>query len=131
MKQGGTMKLALIRLAGTIYLPAYDAAMRLGPKRGPVALGYGPLALAVAAFLLKARLLDPWMDPVSATWVIFIAFALTGPLMHVGTKILAERMTRASKGVWPGSADPRFDRLGKLSPTEHWVSMLREELRGG
>lgn len=124
------MKLTLIRLAGRLYLPVYDAVMRLGPKWGPLALGYGPLALAILAFLFKAQLLDPWMDPDAATVAIFVAFALTGPVMHVGTKILAERMTRASKGVWPGSSDPRFDRLGKVSPTEHWVQMLREELRG-
>lgn len=123
------MKLTLIRLAGRLYLPVYDAAMRLGPKWGPLALGYGPLALAILAFLFKAQLFDTWMDPGTATVAIFVAFALTGPIMHVGTKILAERMTRGAKGVWPGSADPRFDRLGKVSPTEHWVEMLREELR--
>lgn len=123
------MKLALIRLAGRTYLPVYDAAMRLGPKWGPLALGYGPLLLAVLAFLFKAQLLDPWMDPDTATVAIFLAFALTGPVMHVGTKILAERMTRGAKGVWPASGDPRFDRLGQISPTQHWVEMLREELR--
>jgi hypothetical protein len=123
------MRLTLVRLAGRVYLPVYDAAMRLGPKWGPITLGYGPLALAILAFLFKGQLLDPWMDPDMATVAIFVLFALTGPVMHVGTKILAERMTRASKGLWPGSADPRFDRLGKVSPTEHWVEMLREELR--
>lgn len=123
------MRLTLVRLAGRVYLPVYDAAMRLGPKWGPITLGYGPLALAILAFLFKGQLLDPWMDPGTSTVAIFLAFALTGPVMHVGTKILAERMTRASKGLWPGSADPRFDRLGKVSPTEHWVEMLREELR--
>lgn len=125
------MKLTLVRMAGRVYLPLYDAAMRLGPKAGPLALGYGPLALAILAFLFKGALLDPWMDPDSATVAIFLAFALTGPVMHVGTKILAERMTRNSRGVWPASSDPRFDRLGKLSPTEHWVEMLRDDLRGG
>lgn len=123
------MKLTLVRLVGRVYLPVYDAAMRLGPKWGPVALGYGPLALAILAFLFKGQLLDPWMDPGTSTVAIFVAFALTGPVMHVGTKILAERMTRASKGLWPASPDPRFDRLGQVSPTEHWVEMLREELR--
>ena len=125
------MRDILLLVAGRVYLPVYDAAMRLGPKWGPVALGYGPLALAILAFLFKAQLLDPWMDPGTATVVIFVLFALCGPIMHVGTKILAERMTRVSKGLWPGSADPRFDRLGKVSPTEHWGEMMRETMKAG
>lgn len=123
------MKLALIRLAGSIYLPVYDAAMRLGPKRGPVALGYGPLALAVLAFLFKGQLFDRWLGPDTATVVIFVAFGLTGPLMHVGTRILAERMARASKGAWPGPSAEGFNPQGAVSPTEHWVERLREGLR--
>jgi hypothetical protein len=96
-----------------------------------VALGYGPVTVAILAFLFKAQILDPWMDPDTATVAIFVIFALFGPAMHVGTRILAERMTRRAHGIWPASADPRFSRLGEVSPTEHWVSVVREWVKEG
>ena len=120
------MTQTLLRWLARPYLAIYDLAMRLGPKWGPVALGYGPIALAIAAFLLKAQLLDPWIDPGTATVAIFLAFALTGPLMHVGTRIVTENLHRTRQGHWPASADARFDRNGPISPTMHWVNMVRE-----
>ena len=116
----------ILRLLARPYLPIYDAAMRLGPKWGPIALGYGPVMLAILAFVFKDRLLDPVMNPDTATVVIFVAFALTGPLLHVGTRIVTERLFRARNGQWPASADPRFDRFGAVSPTMLWVEVVRE-----
>ena len=120
------MTQTLLRWLARPYLAIYDLAMRLGPKWGPVALGYGPIALAIAAFLLKAQSLDRWIDPGTATVGIFVLFALCGPLMHVGTKIVTENLHRARHGRWPASADIRFYRDGKVSPTMHWVAMVRE-----
>lgn len=112
------------------YLALYDAAMRLGPKWGPVMLGYGPVVVAVAAFLLKDRLLDPVMDPGSATVLIFVVFALCGPLMNVGTKIVTENLHKARMGEWPATPHPGFDRKGKTSPTMLWVEAMRDWSRG-
>lgn len=120
----------LLRPLARPYLAIYDAAMRLGPKWGPVALGYGPVALAIAAFLLKARLLDPWMDPGTATVLIFVLFALCGPLLNVGTKIVTERLHKGRMGEWTATGDPRFDRKGKVSPTMAWVEGVRVWSRG-
>lgn len=107
------------------YLAIYDAAMRLGPKWGPVALGYGPVVVAIIAFLLKDSLLDPVMNPTAATILIFVLFALCGPLMNVGTKIVTENLHKGRTGEWPAMADPRFDRRGKVSPTMAWVEGMR------
>ncbi len=112
------------------YLAIYDAAMRLGPKWGPVTLGYGPVVVAIAAFLAKDRLLDPIMDPGSATVLIFVAFALCGPLMNVGTKIVTENLHKARMGEWPATPNPGFDRRGKASPTMLWVEAMRDWSRG-
>lgn len=108
------------------YLAIYDAAMRLGPKWGPIALGYGPILLAIVAFLLKDRLLDPIMDETSATILIFVLFALCGPLMNIGTKIVTENMHKGRMGEWPPNGDPTFDRKGKVSPTMVWVEEMRK-----
>lgn len=104
--------------------------MRLGPKWGPVALGYGPVALGIAAFLLKSRLLDPVMDPGTATILIFVLFALCGPLLNIGTKMVTENLHRGRTGEWPGIASPGFDRKGKVSPTTVWVEGVRAWSRG-
>jgi hypothetical protein len=124
------MKSLLLRAAARPYLAIYDLAMRLGPKWGPIALGYGPVVVGILAFVFKDRLLDPFMDPDTATVVIFLAFALCGPLMHVGTRIVTERLFRARNGQWPASPDPRFDRFGAVSPTVQWVEVVREWSRG-
>jgi hypothetical protein len=108
------------------YLAIYDAAMRLGPKWGPIALGYGPILLAIVAFLLKDSLLDPIMDETSATILIFVLFALCGPLMNIGTKIVTENMHKGRMGEWPPNGDPKFDRKGKVSPTMAWVEEMRK-----
>ena len=100
--------------------------MRLGPKWGPVALGYGPVVLFICAFLLKSRLLDPWIDPGTATVGLFVLFALCGPLLNVGTKIVTENLHKSRVGEWPATADPRFDRKGKVSPTMAWVEGVRQ-----
>ena len=115
----------LLRPLARPYLAIYDAAMRLGPKWGPIALGYGPVVVAIAAFLLKDRLLDPWMDPTTATVLIFVLFALCGPLLNVGTKIVTENLLKGRVGEWPATADARFDRKGKVSPTMVWVEVVR------
>ena len=120
------MTQTLLRWLARPYLALYDLAMVLGAKWGPVVLGYGPIALAIAAFLLKAQSLDRWMDPGTATVGIFVVFALCGPLMHIGTKIVTENLHRARQGRWPASADIRFNRDGPISPTMHWVNMVRD-----
>ena len=125
------MKSLLLRGVARPYLAIYDAAMRLGPKWGAVVLGYGPVVLAILAFVFKAQLLDPLMNPDTATVAIFLTFALTGPLLHVGTRIVTERMFRARQGQWPASVDPRFDRSGPLSPTMLWVDTVKEWVREG
>ena len=125
------MKSLLLRWAARPYLAIYDAAMRLGPKWGAVALGYGPVVVAILAFVFKAPLLDRVMDPDSATVAIFLIFALTGPVMHVGTRIVTERLFRARNGHWPASVDPRFDRSGPASPTMLWVETLKDWARDG
>ena len=119
------MNTSLLRPLARPYLGIYDAAMRLGPKWGPVALGYGPIVVAIVAFLLKDRLLDPIMDPGSATILIFVLFALCGPLMNVGTKIVTENMHKSRMGEWPATNAPRFDRKGPVSPTMLWVEGMR------
>jgi len=121
----------LLRLLARPYLVMYDLAMRLGPKWGPVALGYGPVLLGILAFVFKGQLLDPLMNSDTATITIFLVFALTGPLMHVGTRILTERMHRSHNGEWPASADPRLNRKGEISPTMLWVQTVREWAREG
>ncbi len=107
------------------YLALYDAAMRLGPKWGPIALGYGPIVVAIIAFLLKDSLLDPIMEPTYATILIFVLFALFGPVMNIGTRIVTENMHKGRTGEWPANGDPRFDRQGKVSPTMVWVEGFR------
>ena len=119
------VKTMLLRLTARVYLGIYDLAMRLGPKWGAVTLGYGPVVIAVCAFLLKSRLIDPWIDPGLATVGLFVLFGLAGPLMHVGTRIVTENMHRSRQGLWPASVDSRFDRHGPISPTMHWVGMLK------
>ena len=116
----------LLRRAARPYLAIYDAAMRLGLKWGAIALGYGPVVVGICAFLLKSRLIDPWIDPGLATVGLFVLFGLAGPLMHVGTRIVTENMHRSRQGLWPASVDSRFDRHGPISPTMHWVGMVRE-----
>ena len=121
---------ALLRPLSGPYLAIYDGAMRLGPKWGAVALGYGPVVVAIAAFLLKDRLLDPVMDPGTATVLIFVLFALCGPLMNVGTKIVTENLHRNRTGSWPASANRGLDPKGKVSPTMAWVEGVRAWRRG-
>jgi hypothetical protein len=116
---------SLLRLLLRPYLAIYDAAMRLGPTWGPVALGYGPILVAIVAFLLKDRMLDPIMDPTAATILIFVLFALCGPLMNIGTKIVTENLHKGRMGEWPATGDPKFDRKGKASPTMVWVEGMR------
>jgi hypothetical protein len=120
----------LLRLLCRPYLALYDLAMRLGPKWGPVALGYGPVVIGIAAFLLKSRLLDPIMDPGHATILIFALFLLSGPLMNVGTKIVTENLHKGRTGAWPGVAAPGYDPRGKVSPTMAWVEGMRVWSRG-
>ena len=85
---------------------------------------------AILAFVFKAQLLDPVMNPATATVAIFLTFALTGPLLHVGTRIVTERLFRARNGQWPSSVDPRFDRFGAVSPTMLWVETVRDWVKG-
>ena len=121
----------LLRRAARPYLAIYDAAMRLGPKWGAIALGYGPVVVGICAFLLKDRLLDPWLGPGTATIGLFVLFGLCGPLLNVGTKIVTENLQKSKHGQWPASADPRFDRHGPVSPTMVWVENVRVWSRGG
>ena len=120
----------LLRGVARPYLAIYDLAMRLGPKWGSVALGYGPVVLGIGAFLLKARLLDPVMAPGTATVGLFVLFGLCGPLLNVGTKIVAENMQKGRTGEWPPTGDLRFDRKGTVSPTMAWVEGVRVWSRG-
>ncbi len=119
------MYTTLLRPFARPYLALYDAAMRLGPKWGPVTLGYGPIVVAILAFLLKDSVLDPVMDPTVATVLIFVVFAMFGPVMNVGTKIVTENMHKARMGEWPPNGDPRFDRKGAVSPTMASVEAMR------
>jgi hypothetical protein len=89
-------------------------------------LGYGPILLAICAFLLKPWALDPWMGNGPATFTIFATFALLGPLMHIGSKILAETLHKRRTGQWPRTAVVGFDTGGSASPTMVWVEMVRE-----
>jgi len=115
-----------LRLLTRPYLAIYDAAMRLGPKWGAIALGYGPIVVAIIAFLLKDSLLDPVMDPTQATILIFVLFAMCGPLMNIGTKIVTENLHKGRTGEWPATAGQGFDRRGKISPTMAWVEAMRQ-----
>jgi hypothetical protein len=124
------MNLSPLRPLMRPYIAIYDAAMRLGPKWGPLTLGYGPIVVAIIAFLLKDRLLDPVMDETSATILIFVLFAMCGPLMNIGTKIVTENLHRGRMGEWPPTGDPRFDRKGTASPTMVWVEEMRVWSRG-
>jgi hypothetical protein len=103
--------------------------MRLGPKWGPAALGYGPILLVICGFLLKSRLIDPWIDPGLGTLALFVLFGLMGPLVNIGTRIVTETMQKTRHGQWSASADPHFDRNGPVSPTAHWVEMVRDWTR--
>lgn len=92
------------RAIARLYLALYDAAMRLGPMPGALLIGYGPILLAIAAFLVKTPVFDPWLGQTGATLAIFIAFATFGPLMNTGSKIVTEILHHRRKGAWPGEA---------------------------
>ena len=119
------MYTSLLRPFVRPYLALYDAAMRFGPKWGPVLLGYGPIVVAIVAFLLKDRLLDPVMNPTVATVLIFDVFAMFGPVMNVGTKIVTENLHKARTGEFPANGDPKFNRKGPVSPTMASVEAMR------
>lgn len=84
------------------YLVPYDLAMRLGVLPGALVIGYGPILLAIAAFLVKTPVFDPWFGTSGATLAIFLAFAAFGPLMNVGSKAVTEIMQLRREGRWPG-----------------------------
>jgi hypothetical protein len=115
----------ILRLLARPYLGIYDVAMRLGPIWGPIALGYGPVVLGILAFVFKDRILDPVMDPDTATLAIFLAFAVCGPVMHVGTRIVAENLHHRRNGTWPATGGPGFNRKGTDSPTMVWVEAVK------
>lgn len=116
----------LLRHIVPAYLWVYDLCLPLGPLRGPIVLGYGPILLGIAAFLVKPWALDPWLGNGAATFTIFAAFALMGPLMHIGSKILAEVLHKRRTGQWPRTAVVGFDTGGSASPTMVWVEMVRD-----
>lgn len=118
--------IAILRRIVPAYLWVYDRCLPLGPILGPVVLGYGPILLGICAFLVKSPTLDPLMGNGAATFTIFAVFALLGPLMHVGSKILAETLHKRRTGQWPRTGLVGFDTGGRASPTMVWVEMVRD-----
>lgn len=101
------------RAVARAYLVVYDLAMRLGTVPGALVLGYGPILLAIAAFLVKTAVFDPWLGSSGATLAIFVAFATFGPLMNTGSKIVTEIMQLRRQGAWPGDL-PTLQRIEAL-----------------
>jgi hypothetical protein len=117
--------LVLMRPAARVYLAIYDLCLQFGPGRGAVLLGYGPVILGVCAFLLKPVLLDPWLDSGATTIALFVLFGLCGPVINIGTRIVAENLHRRRHGRWPDTGAFPIDPLGPVSPTMAWVEAAR------
>ena len=119
------LAMVVLRPAARVYLAIYDLCLRFGPGRGAVLLGYGPVVLGVGAFLLKPVLLDPWLDSGATTIALFLLFGLCGPVINVGTKIVAENLHKRRHGRWPDTGAVRIDPQGAVSPTMAWVEAVR------
>ena len=117
---------SLLRILVRGYLAVFDAAMRLGPMRGAALLTYGPFVAASAAFLAKVYWLDGVIDNTLTTIAVFAIFALLGPLMNTGSKLLAEGWHKARFGTYPGQKDQRLHPKGGPSPTLLWVKSVRD-----
>lgn len=117
---------SVLRIFVRGYLVVFDAAMRLGPMRGAALLTYGPFVAASAAFLAKVYWLDAVLDNTLTTIAVFAIFALLGPLMNTGSKLLAEGWHKARYGTYPGQKDHRLHPKGGPSPTLLWVKSVRE-----
>ncbi|NBZ86941.1 hypothetical protein [Stagnihabitans tardus] len=111
------------------YLALYDLAMRLGPLRGALVIGYGPILAAILVFLVKTPLLDPVFGATGATLFIFVVFAAFGPLMNTGSKVVTEIVHFRRKGAWPGAGP--LDRPAAMAPTMQRIEALRIWARGG
>ena len=116
----------VVRIVVRGYLAVFDAAMRLGPMRGAALLTYGPFVAASAAFLAKVYWLDGVIDNTLTTIAVFAIFALLGPLMNTGSKLLAEGWHKARFGTYPGQKDQRLHPKGGVSPTLLWVKTVRD-----
>ncbi len=116
----------VVRIVVRGYLAVFDAAMRLGPMRGAALLTYGPFVAASAAFLAKVYWLDGVIDNTLTTIAVFAIFALLGPLMNTGSKLLAEGWHKARFGTYPGQKDQRLHPKGGPSPTLLWVKSVRD-----
>lgn len=116
----------LLRGLVLAYLAIFDAVMRLGPMRGAALLTFGPFAVASVAFLAKVYWLDALVDNTVTTIAVFALFAVLGPLMNTGSKLLAEGWHKARFGTYPGPKDLRLDPKGGVSPTLLWVKAVRE-----
>ena len=116
----------VVRIVVRGYLAVFDAAMRLGPMRGAALLTYGPFVAASAAFLAKVYWLDGVIDNTLTTIAVFAIFALLGPLMNTGSKLLAEGWHKARFGTDPGQKDQRLHPKGGPSPTLLWVKSVRD-----
>ena len=116
----------VVRIVGRGYLAVFDAAMRLGPMRGAALLTYGPFVAASAAFLAKVYWLDGVIDNTLTTIAVFAIFALLGPLMNTGSKLLAEGWHKARFGTYLGQKDQRLHPKGGPSPTLLWVKSVRD-----
>ncbi len=116
----------VVRIVVRGYLAVFDAAMRLGPMRGAALLTYGPFVAASAAFLAKVYWLDGVIDNTLTTIAVFAIFALLGPLMNTGSKLLAEGWHKARYGTYPGQKDHRLHPKGGPSPTLLWVKSVRD-----
>ena len=116
----------VVRIMVRGYLAVFDAAMRLGPMRGAALLTYGPFVAASAAFLAKVYWLDGVIDNTLTTIAVFAIFALLGPLMNTGSKLLAEGWHKARFGSYPGQKDQRLHPKGGPSPTLLWVKTVRD-----
>lgn len=116
----------VLRHIARAYLAVFDAAMRLGPMRGAALLTYGPFVMGSLAFVAKVSWLDALVDTTVTTIAVFAVFALLGPLMNTGSKLLAEGWHKARFGTYPGQKDPRMAPNGGVSPTLLWVKSVRD-----
>ncbi len=117
---------SVVRFVARAYLAVFDAAMRLGHMRGAAVLTFGPFAVASVAFLAKVYWLDALVDNTLTTIAVFALFALLGPLMNAGSKLLAEGWHKARFGTYPGPKDLRLDPKAGVSPTQLWVKAVRD-----
>lgn len=117
---------SMLRVFVLVYLAVFDAAMKLGPMRGAAVLTFGPFVVASLAFLAKVYWLDAVVDNTLTTVVVFALFALLGPLMNTGSKLLAEGWHKARFGTYPRPNDVRLDSKAGVSPTQLWVKAVRE-----